>query len=148
MITQNHTLNPILHRQPRIGRRLHALQHNGQTRRRSQPRNIIPIQRRIDIRSHSPAQPAAFRIVLCGSSTHWRKRDVGIGFDAFICFAFAGDGGVDGEEDAFGACGFDLLEEGGGGRAVLVDVELEEEGVVWGDGGDFAEGERGVGGYL
>ena len=41
-----------------------------------------------------------------------------------------------------------MFEEGRGGGTVLVNVELEEEGVVWGNGGNFAEGERGVGGYL
>lgn len=64
---------------------------------------------------------------------------------SFVGLALAGDGSVDGDEDGFYAERFGSAEEFNRLLAVGVDVELEEEGVVCGGGGDDGrEGEGGV----
>lgn len=64
---------------------------------------------------------------------------------SFVGLALARDGSVDGDKDGFDAEGLGSVEEFNGLLAVGVDVELEEEGVVWGGGRDDGwEGEGGV----
>lgn len=144
MVTQHHPINPILNRQPHILHRLHAFQNNRHRTLPPNPLQILPAQCFVDVLSHQPPQTTALVILAALRPAH-----LGLDLDSLrrslVGFALARDGSVDGDEDGFDAEGFGSAEEFNRLLAVGVDVELEEEGVVWGGGGDDGwEGEGGV----
>ena len=93
------------------------------------PGDVVPAERLVDVLAHEPAHAAA-PFVVGGRGAADGRGDVGVGGDALVRFALAGDVGVDGDEDGFDAEGAGFVEELGGFAAVGVDVELEEEGLV------------------
>ena len=128
-----------------VGGALDALDHDGESRRLLDPRDVGPAERLVDVLAHEPAHAAA-AFVVGGDGAADGGGDGVVGGDALVRFALAGDVGVDGHEDGFDAEGAGFVEELGRFGAGGVDVELEEEGLV-GAAGLYDGGER-VGGVV
>ena len=145
VVGQHDAMDVVLERLFRVGGALDALDHDGEAGRLLDPGDVVPAQRLVDVPAHEPTHAAA-PFVVGGDGAADGGGDAGVGGDALVRFALAGDVGVDGDEDGFDAEGAGLVEELGRFGAVGVDVELEEEGLVGAAGLDDG-GER-VGGVV
>ena len=85
----------------RVRGALDALDDDGQAGRLLDPGDVGPAQRFVDVLPHEPAHAAAFLVV--GSDGTADGGGYVVGRDALVCFALAGDVGVDGDEDGFDA---------------------------------------------
>ena len=112
-----------------VGRGLHALDDDGEAGRLLDPGDVGPGEGGVDVLAHEAAHAAALAVV-GGDGAADGGGERGVGGDAFVRFALAGDVGVDGDEDCFDAERAGLVEELGRFGSVGVDVELEEEGLV------------------
>ena len=97
MVRQHDTLNTARDRGPRVRGALDPLDHNRQARRISDPGDVVPAQRLVDVLAHEPAHAAAFLVVGRHGAADGRG-DV-VGRDALVRFALPRDVGVDGDED-------------------------------------------------
>lgn len=146
----DNTIDPVLHRQPRVRRAHDPLHHHFPAPAPPQPGQVPPAQAGVDKGASDAAEAAALGVVDGRSLAHGRALG-GLHADALVGFALAGDGAVDGEDEDADPRGPDGAQQALGVRAGFGDVELEEEGwgfvVVGGrkGGGDFGDGEGGVG---
>lgn len=146
----DNTIDPVLHRQPRVRRAHDPLHHHLSAPAPPQPGQVPPAQTRVDEGARDAAEAATLGVVDGRPLAHGRALG-GFHADALVGFALAGDGAVDGEDEDADPHGPDGAQQALGVRAGFGDVELEEKGwrfvVVGGrkGGGDFGDGEGGVG---
>ena len=136
----------MLKRQLDVVRRHDALQQERQLGLAPQPRDILPAQRRINKAAHDPPQPAALLVVL-GLVVDHRTTEAFVRAHPLVRLALPGRRGVDRHVDRFDVrcVGVELGEQGLRFAPLAVDVELEEERVFGGSGGDVEGGVGGVG---
>ena len=102
MVREHDTLDAVPDRRLRVRGALDPLYDDGQAGRLLDPGDVGPRERLVDVLAHEAAHAAAL-FVVGGDGAADGGGYVGVGGYALVGFALAGDVGVDGDEDGFGA---------------------------------------------
>jgi hypothetical protein len=129
MVGYDDAIQAMFNSQYRILSRLYTLCHNGQLRRLSKPRNVVPVECVVNVSAHRPSKTSALRIIRALRATHRRFGEgCRLDFDTLIAFSFSLDRTIDGEPYPFDAVLFCVFQESFGSRSVFVNIKLKEEG--------------------
>lgn len=143
MVAKHDTIHTILNSEPHVLDSLSALEHNRHRALLPNPLQILPVKTLVNILSHQSSQSTTLIILATLAPAHLRLNHHILSC-AFVGFALARDGCVDGNKDGFDTKGASAAEEFDCLGPVGVDVELEEEGMAGRSGGDDAR--KGIGG--